>query len=124
MCAKILIIDDDEQLINVHSMIFDTEGFEVATAHDGQSGIDKLIEFKPDLVLLDAMMPAFSGFDTLSAIKANSQFASVKVVMLTALSDEKMKERAMNLGADGYIVKSQLNIVELIGRIRSLIDND
>jgi len=124
MSAKILIIDDDEQLINVHSMIFSTEGFEVATAPDGQAGLNKVSEFMPDLILLDAMMPGFSGFDTLAAIKSNSDYAGIKVVMLTALSDEKMKERAMSLGANDYIVKSQLNVIELIKKIRSLLPSE
>lgn len=124
MCAKILIIDDDEQLINVHSMIFSTEGFEVETAPDGQAGLNKISEFMPDLILLDAMMPGFSGFDTLAAIKSNSNYAGIKIVMLTALSDDKMKEKAMSLGANDYIVKSQLNVIELIKKIRSLLPSE
>jgi len=119
MSAKILVIDDDERLITVHGMILETEGFEVKTAPDGQSGLNMIDSFMPDLILLDAMMPGFSGFDTLASIKSNSNYAGIKVIMLTALSDEKMKERAMSLGADDYIVKSQLNVVELIAKIRS-----
>lgn len=121
MCAKILIIDDDERLITVHGMIFETEGFEVNTAPDGQAGLGMLTNYKPDIILLDAMMPGFSGFDTLSAIKSNSDYKDIKVVMLTALSDEKMKEKAESLGADCYIVKSQLNVSELVEKVRSLV---
>lgn len=121
MCAKILIIDDDERLIAVHNMVLETQGFEVATAPDGKSGLNLIDEFKPDLILLDAMMPGFSGFDTLESIRNNTNYSAIKVVMLTALSDDKMKERAMGLGADDYIVKSQLNMIELVEKIKSFV---
>lgn len=121
MCAKILIVDDDERLITVHSMILETEGFEVVTAADGQSALNMIDDFKPDLVLLDAMMPGFSGFDTLAAIKSNSNYAGIKVVMLTALSNDDMRQKAVDLGVDDYIVKSQLSVVELITKVKSIM---
>ena len=121
MCAKILIVDDDERLITVHSMILETEGFEVATAADGQSALNMINDFKPDLVLLDAMMPGFSGFDTLASIKSNSNYDNIKVVMLTALSNDDMRQKAIDLGVNDYIVKSQLSVVELIGKIKSIM---
>lgn len=123
MNSKILIIDDDTRLIMVHSMILESKGFEVVSAPDGKSGIEKMKEFKPDLILLDAMMPGFSGFDTLAEIKSMPDYKDTKVVMLTALSNDEMREKALSLGANDYIVKSQLTIEEIIELIKDTIGN-
>lgn len=120
MSKKILIIDDDERLVGLYAMALKNQGYEVETSLDGKTGLSKIAEAKPDLVLLDVMMPVVSGFVTLDTIKSMPDTENIKVVMLTALSDDKMKERALSLGADDYIVKTQLNVVEVIERINNL----
>jgi DNA-binding response OmpR family regulator len=121
MSSKILIIDDDQRLVDIHSMLFEIKGFEVETALGGEVGLEKIAASKPDIVLLDAMMPAFSGFDTLAAIKANPEYRDIKVVMLTALSDEDLMKKAVDFGADCYIVKSQLTVEEIVAKVQELL---
>ena len=123
MSKKILIIDDDERLVGLYAMALKNQGYEVETSLDGKTGLSRIAEVKPDLVLLDAMMPVVSGFVTLDTIKSTPDTENIKVVMLTALSDDKMKERALTLGADDYIVKTQLNVAEVIERINNLFEN-
>jgi len=76
------------------------------------------VQFKPDLILLDAMMPKISGFDVLDILRNTPATANVRVIMLTALSQPKDKERAESLGADDYLVKSQVVISDVMDRIR------
>lgn len=124
MDKKILIIDDDERLVGLYEMTFKGQGYEVSTSLEGEEGLTKIIKEKPDLVLLDVMMPVKSGFDILTTIKNNPDTKQTKVVMLTALSDEAMKIKAFAMGAVDYIVKSQLTIPEVTERINNLfIDN-
>lgn len=124
MDKKILIIDDDERLVGLYEMTFKGQGYEVSTSLEGEEGLAKIIKEKPDLVLLDVMMPVKSGFDILNTIKNNLDTKQTKVVMLTALSDEAMKIKAFAMGAVDYIVKSQLTIPEVTERINNLfIDN-
>lgn len=124
MDKKILIIDDDERLVGLYEMTFKGQGYEVSTSLEGEEGLAKIIKEKPDLVLLDVMMPMKSGFDILNTIKNNPDTKQTKVVMLTALSDEAMKIKAFAMGAVDYIVKSQLTIPEVTERINNLfIDN-
>lgn len=124
MDKKILIIDDDERLVGLYEMTFKGQGYEVSTSLEGEEGLAKIIKEKPDLVLLDVMMPVKSGFDILTTIKNNPDTKQTKVVMLTALSDEAMKIKAFAMGAVDYIVKSQLTIPEVTERINNLfIDN-
>lgn len=124
MDKKILIIDDDERLVGLYEMTFKGQGYEVSTSLEGEEGLAKIIKEKPDLILLDVMMPVKSGFDILNTIKNNPDTKQTKVVMLTALSDEAMKIKAFAMGAVDYIVKSQLTIPEVTERINNLfIDN-
>lgn len=120
MNKKILIIDDDERIISLYKMVLEGQGYEVGVASDGKSGLEEVAKQKPDLILVDAMMPGVSGFDTLTAIKAMPDSGSTKVIMLTALSDENIKQRAISAGADDYIVKSQLTVPEVSERIKKL----
>lgn len=122
MNSKILVIDDDERLVSVHSMALELKDYEVITAQDGKTGIEKMKNFKPDLVLLDIMMPSFSGIDTLAAIKAIPEYKNTKVIMLSAMSDDKTKDKALALGAADYIVKSQLTLEEIIEKIAALLE--
>jgi len=115
---KILLVEDDTALSSVYRSRLELEGFEVATVANGEDALSKAIEFKPDLIVLDAMMPKINGFDVLDILRNTPETTNVRVIMLTALSQPSDKERAKSLGADDYLVKSQVVISDVVERIR------
>ena len=115
---KILLVEDDEALANVYKSRLDIEGFETFWVANGEDTLAEATKFKPDLVLLDAMMPKISGFDVLDILRNTPETANIHVIMLTALSQPKDKERAESLGVDDYLVKSQVVIGDVIDRVR------
>lgn len=115
---KILFVEDDKSLAEIYTMRLTAEGFEVAHVENGEDALSEAIKFKPNLVLLDAMMPKISGFDVLDILRNTPETANVIIIMLTALSQPKDKERAESLGVDDYLVKSQVVIADVISKIR------
>lgn len=115
---KILLVEDDMTLAEVYRSRLELEGFETKTVNNGEEALSAIQEFKPDLVLLDAMMPKISGFDVLDIIRNTPATANTRVIMLTALSQPKDKERAESLGVDEYLVKSQVVIGDVVARVR------
>lgn len=115
---KILLVEDDNALASVYRSRLELEGFVVEHVQNGELALAKIIEFKPDLVVLDVMMPKVNGFDVLDIVRNTPETANVHVVMLTALSQPKDKERAQQLGADDYLVKSQVVIGDVVERIK------
>jgi DNA-binding response OmpR family regulator len=118
MQKKILLVEDDGTLAGVYKSRLELEGFEVEHVANGELALSKAIDFKPDLIVLDAMMPKINGFDVLDIIRNTPETMNVRVVMLTALSQPKDKERAQALGADDYLVKSQVVISDVVDRIK------
>lgn len=115
---KILLVEDDEALAGVYQARLEIEGFSVMQVNNGEKALAAAREFKPDLILLDAMMPKISGFDVLDILRNTPDTKNIKVIMLTALSQPKDKERAENLGVDDYLVKSQVVIGDVVERVK------
>lgn len=115
---KILLVEDDEGLASVYMVRLQAEGFEVRRVPNGEDALAATLDFKPDLILLDVMMPKVSGFDVLDILRNTPETANVRVIMLTALSQESDMERAKSLGVDDYMVKSQVVIADVIERIK------
>lgn len=115
---KILLVEDDDGLANVYKTRLETEGFIVHRVPNGEDALAAAIEFRPDLIVLDVMMPKVSGFDVLDILRNTPETANIKVVMLTALSQDTDKDKASKLGADDYLVKSQVVIADVIERIK------
>src|SRR4051794_1680476 len=115
---RILLVEDDDALANVYLMRLQAENFDVRRVANGEDALASALSYKPDLVLLDVMMPKVSGFDVLDILRNTPETANLKVVMLTALSQDSDKERAKSLGVDDYLVKSQVVIADVIERIR------
>lgn len=115
---KILLVEDDEGLASVYLTRLEAEGFMVRRVPNGEDALAAAIEFKPDLILLDAMMPKVSGFDVLDILRNTPDTANVRVIMLTALSQDADKARAEELGVDEYLVKSQVVIADVVDRIK------
>ncbi len=115
---KILLVEDDEALAQVYKSRLEIEGFETRWVGNGEEALSAAIEFKPELILLDAMMPKISGFDVLDILRNTPETADIRVIMLTALSQPKDKERAESLGVDDYLVKSQVVIGDVVERVK------
>jgi len=121
---KILLVEDDEALAQMYMMRLQAEDFDVSHVANGEEALSAAIKYKPDLILLDAMMPKISGFDVLDILRNTPETANVRIIMLTALSQPKDKERAESLGVDDYLVKSQVVIADVIERIRHHLGKD
>lgn len=115
---KILLVEDDEALAAVYKSRLDIEGFDTKGVYNGEDALSAAMAFKPDLILLDAMMPKISGFDVLDILRNTPETAQIRVIMLTALSQPKDKERAESLGVNDYLVKSQVVIGDVIERVK------
>jgi len=115
---KILLVEDDVALSGVYKSRLDIEGFEVEEVNNGEDALSAAIKFKPDLILLDAMMPKISGFDVLDILRNTQETSDIRVIMLTALSQPKDKERAESLGVNDYLVKSQVVIGDVVERVK------
>lgn len=115
---KILLVEDDDALASVYQTRLLAEGFDIKRVPNGEDALAAALEYKPDLILLDVMMPKVNGFDVLDILRNTPATANIKVVMLTALSQDSDKERAESLGVDDYLVKSQVVIADVVARIK------
>ena len=115
---KILLVEDDDTLAEVYRQRLELEGFEVRRSNNGEIALKDAVEFHPDLVLLDVMMHNLNGFDVLDILRNSPQTRNVHIIMLTALSQPKDAEKAKQLGADDFLVKSQVVIGDVVQRIK------
>lgn len=115
---KILLVEDDDSLATVYQTRLQAEGFDTRRVPNGEDALAVALEYKPDLILLDVMMPKVSGFDVLDILRNTPETTNVKIIMLTALSQDTDKQRAQELGADDYLVKSQVVIADVVDRIK------
>jgi DNA-binding response OmpR family regulator len=115
---KILLVEDDSALASVYIARLKIEGFDVKHVANGEEALSAALAYKPDLIVLDAMMPKITGFDVLDILRNTPETAGTSVIMLTALSQAKDKERAQQLGVNDYLVKSQVVIGDVVARIK------
>lgn len=115
---RILLVEDDDALASVYVVRLQAEGFDVRRVANGEDALASALSFNPNLVLLDVMMPKVSGFDVLDILRNTPETANLKIVMLTALSQESDMARAKSLGVDDYLVKSQVVIADVVDRIK------
>ena len=115
---KILLVEDDTALASVYRSRLELEGFDVCEANNGEDALSLAVSEHPDLIVLDVMMPKISGFDVLDILRNTPETTNIRVIMLTALSQPKDKERAEQLGVDDYLVKSQVVIGDVVERVR------
>ena len=115
---KILLVEDDDYLADVYKTRLVAEGFDVQRVDDGGKAVAASIQYKPDLVLLDIMMPKISGFDALTTLRKTPEAAHVKIIMVTALGQDNDREKAEQLGADDYLVKSQVVVADVVEKVK------
>ncbi len=120
--AKILIVEDDISLRDVYSSRLQAEGYQLVLAANGEEALSVAVRERPDLVLLDVMMPKISGFDVLDIIRTTPEIAHTKVIMMTALSAAADRERGEKLGVDKYLVKSQVTLEEVVTTIKGVLE--
>lgn len=118
---RILLVDDDQALMTVFQTALSGAGFEVVTAVDGKSGIDKAKTTSPDLILLDQMMPDMNGNDMLKMLKQDPETKHLPIAMLSNYSDSKVMQEAIQAGALDYILKYQIEPRDLVTKVQSLL---
>lgn len=111
--TKILLVEDDNNLREIYEARLLAEGYEIINAHDGEEALAIAVKDKPDLIISDIMMPKISGFDMLDILRSTPDIKDTKVIMMTALSQADDKARAERLGADRYLVKSQVTLEDV-----------
>jgi DNA-binding response OmpR family regulator len=117
---KILIIEDNADLVEMYDLKFNHEGFNVHTATDGEKGILAAVEHKPDVILLDLLMPNMDGFQVLKAIRDNTGLEA-KIIVLSNLGQQDQIQRAFDLGATEYLVKANYQPSEVVTKVRDML---
>ena len=119
--TKILLVEDDKSLREIYGVRLLAEGYEIVSAGDGEEAIAIAVKERPDMIISDVMMPKISGFDLLDLIRSTPELKDVKVIMMTALSSEEQRERGVRLGADRYLVKSQVGIEDVVRTVHEVL---
>ena len=120
MAKKILIADDEQNIVISLEFLMKREGFEVLIANDGEEAVRRIRSDPPDLVLLDVMMPKKCGFEVCQEIKADPALAAVRILMLTAKGRDTEVAKGLALGADAYMTKP-FSTKELVEKVRSML---
>jgi DNA-binding response OmpR family regulator len=120
MSKQVLIVDDEPNIVISLEFLMKREGFAVAVARDGEEGLAAIRAGRPDLVVLDVMMPKRNGYEVLEAVRADPSLAGVRVLMLTAKGRPAESEKGLELGADAYMPKP-FSTRELVDKAKSLL---
>jgi DNA-binding response OmpR family regulator len=118
--GKILVVDDEEVNVDFFQLMLGKLGFDVAVAYDGEEALERLKESRPDIILLDLIMPKINGFELTEILKASDETRDIPIIILTAIDDIKEKVDMLELGIEDYITKP-FNFIEVLARIRSII---
>jgi DNA-binding response OmpR family regulator len=108
MAIKIAIIEDDQAISQMYRLKFETEGFEVETANNGKLGFELAEKMRPDIILLDLMMPEMNGDETLEKMRATDWGKDIKVIILTNMGEQEAPEKVKHLNARRFIVKAEM----------------
>jgi DNA-binding response OmpR family regulator len=122
--AKLMLVEDDNNLREIYEARLQAEGYDIVTAKDGEEGLTVAKSEKPDLVISDVMMPKISGFEMLDILRNTEGLKNVKVIMLTALGQSDDQQRADQLGADRYLVKSQVTLEDIVKAAHELLEDE
>jgi len=120
MSKKILVVDDEKDLVETVSFRLQTAGFEVVPAYDGQDGLEKARSLKPDLIILDLMLPKMDGYKVCRLLKFDEKYKKIPIIMFTARAQDSDKQMGLEVGADAYITKP-FEPQALLDKIKELI---
>lgn len=119
--TKILLVEDDKSLREIYGVRLLAEGYDIISAGDGEDALALAIKDRPALIVSDVMMPKISGFDMLDILRSTTETRDIKVIMMTALSSEDQRKRGESLGADRYLVKSQVGIEDVVRTVHEVL---
>ncbi len=122
--TKILLVEDDVNLRDIYFARLQAEGYELAVASNGEEALATAVKEKPNLIILDVMMPRISGFDVLDILRSTPETAHTKVIMMTALSEQADKDRGKSLGVDEYLVKSQVTLEDVVATVKKTLGSE
>ncbi|HHE76645.1 MAG TPA: response regulator [Candidatus Parcubacteria bacterium] len=121
MAKKILVVEDDKFLRELISQKLTKEGYDIAEATDGEKGFESVKKEKPDLVLLDLILPIIDGFEVLSRIKSDPVLAQIPVIILSNLGQKEDIEKGLKIGAADYLIKAHFTPAEIIEKIKNVL---
>jgi DNA-binding response OmpR family regulator len=121
MSAKILIIEDDRYISKMYQLKLSLDGFDVQVADNGRIGLEKVSEFKPDIILTDILMPELDGFEVIKSVKADEDLKTIPILIMSNLGQEDHIQKGLELGALGYIVKSQYTPSKVVDKIKEIL---
>ncbi len=119
--TKIMLVEDDKSLREIYGVRLLAEGYDIISAGDGEEALAMAIKDRPDLIVSDVMMPKISGFDMLDILRSTTETKDIKVIMMTALSSDEQRKRGEQLGADMYLVKSQVGIEDVVKAVHQVL---
>src|SRR4029078_11100877 len=120
--TKVMLVEDDNNLREIYEARLLAEGYEIVSAQDGEEALALAVKERPDLIIADIMMPKISGFDMLDILRSTPETKDTKVIMMTALSQAVDKDRANKLGADRYLVKSQVTLEDVAKVVHEVLE--
>ena len=123
MSKKVLIVDDEPNIVLSVEFLMQREGHEVVTARDGQEAMDVLAAARPDLMILDVMMPRKNGFEVCAEVRTDPEMSGMPILMLTAKGREAEMKKGLSLGADAYITKP-FSTHDLVTKVNELLNRD
>lgn len=121
MASKILIIEDDKFLRELISRKLTKEGYDIEEAIDGEQGVKKVLEVKPDLVLLDLILPGMNGFEVLEKVKDNPKVSKIPIIILSNLGQKDEVEKGLKLGAIDFLIKAHFTPEEIVDKIKTVL---
>ena len=116
-----MLVEDDKSLREIYSIRLVAEGYDIISAGDGEEALALAVQYKPELIIADVMMPKISGFDMLDILRSQPETSKIKVIMMTALSSDEQRQRGEALGAERYLVKSQVGIEDVIATVHEVL---
>ena len=121
--TKIMLVEDDKSLREIYGVRLLAEGYDIVSAGDGEEALAMAIKERPSLIVSDVMMPKISGFDMLDILRSTTETKNIRVIMMTALSSEEQRQRGETLGADRYLVKSQVGIEDVVRVVHEVLED-
>ncbi|MCG7981673.1 MAG: response regulator [Candidatus Thiodiazotropha lotti] len=122
MGGEILVVDDEPNIVLSLEFLMKKAGYSVTTANNGVDALSTIKQLRPDLVLLDVMMPRMDGYEVCQAVRGDPELSSVRIIMLTARGRDVERDKGMALGADDYVTKP-FATQELVEKVKSLLDH-
>lgn len=119
---KILLIEDDSFLLSMYTTKFELENFDVVASEDGEKGIKMAAKEKPDIILLDIILPKKDGFEVLKELKSSEDLKNIPVILLTNLSQKSDIDKGLNLGAVDYLIKAHFMPSEVVDKIKKILN--